>query len=282
MRGPGLSTLLRDCRCRRGDHVRRDSGRRRRGSGRLVEIRRRRFMLVGDRRPGYTGLSRSRRAGERRAAAGARDRRRRHLQHHLLAAARRGCRRASSTPTTSGRTYGTMFASRVPDDARRAWSCTRGSLVFNGAFVTLMPALFLGAHLRAAGASSTPRRSSTTVRARAGHARDDGAVADRRDAQRARLLAGDSSRRCEMLCSRRRAAAPRAQGAAARRAAGLALRAVRPHRGIHHRPRPRRLRAQARFGRQPPPFMRDAHRRRRRRAISRRARSARSSGAARC
>ena len=107
--------------------------------------------------------------------------------------------------------YCTMFASQfrfTPESV----AMHAGSLVFNGAFVTLMAGLVPRLHVRAAG---EVRREPVHRggRARKCDARDDGAVADRRV-----MNAPNFSGRAGVAANavlRRRAVASRAQGEAA-------------------------------------------------------------------
>ena len=117
-------------------------------------------------------------------------------------------------------------------------------------------------------------------RARARHAHDAGALADHRHPQCAGLRRRPARVAADGAVARR-AAAPRAQGSAEPAAAAPLLRALRPHRRLHHRARPRRRAAQGGQRRRAAALLRVAHRRRRRPRPARRAKPARSSGAGR-
>ena len=190
-----------------------------------------------------------------------------------------GSRRASSTRTTCARSTARCsrrsFASR-----RRASSMHAGSLVFNGAFVTLMPAWYLGCTF-VLQEKFDARRVHRDGRARARHARDDGAVADRRGDQRAELLGRASCESLEMLCS---------VGAPWHREHKEKLLPVLPDslyelygltEGFITVLDSKRLRAKDRLGRDADRVQRDAHRRRRRATTCPPAKSVRSSAALR-
>ena len=100
-----------------------------------------------------------------------------------------------------------------------------GAIVFNGAFVTLMPTLYLGARLRPA-AAVRRRRGDRHDRARARHAHHAGADADHRDPRRERTGQSGSPRSSDPFA--RCAAAAGAQGQPERAPAAPLLRALRP------------------------------------------------------
>ena len=136
----------------------------------------------------------ARRATNRRAAWTSRDD---DIYNIIYSSGTTGSRRGSSTRTTSARS--TARCSRAqfrftPESV----VMHAGSLVFNGAFVTLMPAWFLGCTY-VLQEQFDAAEFIETVAARERDARDDGAVADRRRDQRAELLgreAGVAARCC--------------------------------------------------------------------------------------
>ena len=91
-----------------------------------------------------------------------------------------------------------------------------GSLVFNGSFVTLMAAWFLGCTFVLQEKFDAVEFIETVDREQR-HARDDGAVADRRGDQRAELLRPSKLAVARDAVFGRRAVASRAQGANAAR-----------------------------------------------------------------
>ena len=112
------------------------------------------------------------------------------------------------------------------------------------------------------------------------HAHHGGAVAAHRPAEPAGIRSGEARlARDDPVARRAIAAGP--QGHAGPRAARPALRALRRHRGLHHRARPRRCRAQGGIGRRAGAVLRDAHPRRAGSRMRRRRESARSSAAGR-
>ena len=154
-----------------------------------------------------------------------------------------------------------------------------GAIVFNGAMVTMLPAFMLGATYVLHRAFDAEAFIATVERERVTHTMLV-PVADHRDPERARLRPG-AARIARDDPVGRRAAAQGAQGTAEHAAAAPLLRALRAHRGLRHDPRSRRRRAQGGQRRRAAAVLRDADRRRGRPATCRRAKSARSSAAAR-
>jgi acyl-CoA synthetase (AMP-forming)/AMP-acid ligase II len=134
-----------------------------------------------------------------------------------------------------------------------------GAIVFNGAFVTLMPAFHLGAtyilqrQFEAAAMIETIAREKVThimvVPAQIIALLDSPAF----DPGETRIAADDPFTG--------RAAGPGAQGPAQHPAARSLPRTLRPYRGLPHHPRQDRGRAQGRLGRLPAGIQRRAHRR---------------------
>ena len=142
--------------------------------------------------------------------------------------------------------YCTMFASQfrfTPESV----VMHAGSLVFNGAFVTLMPAWYLGCTFVLQEKFDAGGFIDAVERERVTHVMmvpsQIVAVINAPNFSASKL----QSLRDAVL--RRRAVASRAQGEAAAAAAGLILRAVRADRGLHHGARQQGLRAQDRLGR---------------------------------
>ena len=135
-----------------------------------------------------------------------------------------------------------------------------GSLVFNGAFIDLMPWLLLGATYILHRAFDADAVIAEIEASRVTHIvmvpSQIVAVLNSPHFSPARLaLAGDAA-------DRRRAAARRAQAAADRGPARALLRALRSHGGLRDRPRQARRRAQDGLGGVPVALLRDAHPRR--------------------
>jgi acyl-coenzyme A synthetase/AMP-(fatty) acid ligase len=134
-----------------------------------------------------------------------------------------------------------------------------GAIVFNGAFVTLMPAFHLGATYilqRQFDAAAM----IAAIAAREGHPHHGGAGADHRPA---RFAAFDPAKLAslQMILSLGAPLAQAAQGPAQPPAARPLPRTLRPHRGLRHHPRQDRRGAQVRLGRLPAALQRGAHRR---------------------
>ena len=202
--------------------------------------------LDADRRrpPGVPGLSRSGRgrAGERAAGRGARG----SDPYNIIYSSGTTGEPKGIVHTHEVRAgYCTLFASAfrmTPESV-----CLHaGSIVFNGAFLDLMPWMYLGGtyilhpRLRRGpghrGGGALP-----------GDPHGHGAVADHRPAEPSGVRAGEARLARDDPVGGG-AAPPRAQAAAERGAARAVLRALRPDRGNHDRARPERRRAQGRLG----------------------------------
>ena len=133
-----------------------------------------------------------------------------------------------------------------------------GSLVFNGAFLTLMPAFYLGCTYVLLRGFDAEQMIDAIERERATHVMlVPSQVVDAAGAGRLRRAAVRVAR--DDLLSRR-PAPPGAQAGARAAAAAPLLRAVRAHGGVRHGPRPGRLRTEARLGGGSASPLRDADR----------------------